>query len=303
MAFVMHWILEMADIKTATPSPILSMRNLEVAFPTLIGLNKAVRGVSFDIGREKVGLIGESGSGKSMTGRSLMRLLPKAARVTADRLKFEGEDILSMPEERMRMMRGRRIAMILQDPKFSLNPVMTVGDQISETCRIHLKMDRKAAKKRTLELLERVHIRNPERVYPLYPHEVSGGMGQRIMISMMIIAQPSLIIADEPTSALDVSVRQQVLHILDELLAERDIGLLFISHDLNLVRSFCDRVMIMYAGHIVETIEASKLDEAQHPYTQGLLKALPQLDHPRDRLAVLQRDPSWLEDTVGVPND
>ncbi len=302
MAFVMPWILEMVE-RSATQEPILSVRNLNISFRNLVGANTVVSDISFDIGREKVGLIGESGSGKSLTGRSLMRLLPKTAQVSADRMRFEGESILGLPEEKMRAMRGRKIAMILQDPKFSLNPVMTVGDQISETCRIHLKLDKSAARKRTLELLERVHIRDPERVYRLYPHEVSGGMGQRIMISMMIIAQPSLIIADEPTSALDVSVRQQVLQILDELLAERNIGLLFISHDLNLVRSFCDRVMIMYAGHIVETIEAARLDEAKHPYTQGLLKALPLLDRPRERLAVLQRDPSWLNDTVGAPND
>jgi peptide/nickel transport system ATP-binding protein len=172
---------------------------------------------------------------------------------------------------------------------------MTVGEQISETVILHERVSKKEARKRTLAMLERVNIRDPERVFDLYPHEVSGGMGQRIMISMMLIASPSLIIADEPTSALDVTVRQQVLAILDELVSERNIGLIFISHDLNLVRSFCDRVIIMYAGQVVETIAAADLENAKHPYTRGLLNALPSLDHPRDRLEVLRRVPAWLE--------
>jgi peptide/nickel transport system ATP-binding protein len=172
---------------------------------------------------------------------------------------------------------------------------MTVGEQIAETVILHERVSRREARKRTLAMLERVNIRDPERVFNLYPHEVSGGMGQRIMISMMLISSPSLIIADEPTSALDVTVRQQVLSILDDLITERNIGLVFISHDLNLVKSFCDRVIIMYAGRIVEELEAAKLEEATHPYTRGLLQALPSLDHPRDRLEVLRRDPSWAE--------
>ena len=144
-------------------------------------------------------------------------------------------------------------------------------------------------------MLEQVHIRDPRRVYNLYPHEVSGGMGQRVMIAMMLLSSPSMIIADEPTSALDVSVRSQILELLDELIVSRGIGLMFISHDLNMVRSFCDRVLIMYSGRIVETIKASELENAQHPYTVGLLNALPRIDAPRETLAVLQRDPSWLE--------
>lgn len=273
--------------------PILSIRDLTVTFPGFGRVTHAVRGVSFDVGNEKVGLIGESGSGKSLTGRSIMRLLPKVAVARAARLRFEGHDILDLPEEEVRHLRGRRMAMILQDPKFSLNPVMRVGDQIAGTCRIHLAMGAREARLRTLELLEKVHIRDPERVYPLFPHEVSGGMGQRVMIAMMVVARPSLVIADEPTSALDVSVRAQVLRLLDELRADAPTGLLFISHDLNLVRRFCDRVIIMYAGRIVETLPASQLEAAEHPYTRGLLDALPRLDRPRGRLASLQRDPAW----------
>lgn len=278
-----------------TSDTILTVENMSVEFPTLSGVTTAVRDVSFTVGREKIGIIGESGSGKSTTGRAIMRLQPPQAIVKASRMQFEDIDLLTASEEEMRSIRGRRIAMILQDPKYSLNPVMTVGEQISETVILHEQATPQEARRRTLAMLERVNIRDPERVFDLYPHEVSGGMGQRIMISMMLIAQPSLIIADEPTSALDVTVRQQVLSILDDLVVERNIGLIFISHDLNLVRSFCDRVIIMYAGRVVETIAAADLDLAQHPYTRGLLNALPSLDHPKDRLEVLRRDPAWLE--------
>ncbi|MTH65435.1 ABC transporter ATP-binding protein [Paracoccus shanxieyensis] len=275
------------------PDPLLSVRNLTVAFPSLHQIRPAVSGVSFDLGREKVGIIGESGSGKSTCGRAIMRLHPKKTRITAERMAFQGKDLLTLPERQMRAIRGHRIAMILQDPKYSLNPVMTVGEQIAETVILHEGLSRHASRLRATQMLDKVHIRDPERVMKLYPHEVSGGMGQRVMISMMLIAKPALIIADEPTSALDVSVRQQVLTILDELVAENDMGLLFISHDLNLVRSFCDRVLIMYAGRVVEELRASQLDEAQHPYTRGLLAALPSLTQPKDRLAVLHRDPAW----------
>ncbi|MEN3149607.1 ABC transporter ATP-binding protein [Neorhizobium sp. IRAMC:178] len=277
------------------PENILTVQNMSVEFPTLSGVVTAVRNVSFSVGREKVGIIGESGSGKSTVGRAIMRLQPPQAVVKADRLQFEDINLLTVPEEQMLSVRGRRISMILQDPKYSLNPVMTVGEQIAETVILHERVSRKEARQRTLAMLERVNIRDPQRVFGLYPHEVSGGMGQRIMISMMLIASPSLIIADEPTSALDVTVRQQVLSILDDLVTERNLGLIFISHDLNLVRSFCDRVIIMYAGRVVETIATADLDDAQHPYTRGLLNALPSLDHPRDRLEVLRRDPAWLE--------
>ncbi|EUB98747.1 Nickel-transporting ATPase [Rhizobium sp. CF080] len=277
------------------PENILTVQNMSVEFPTLSGVVTAVRNVSFSVGREKVGIIGESGSGKSTVGRAIMRLQPPQAVVKADRLQFEDINLLTVPEEQMLSVRGRRISMILQDPKYSLNPVMTVGEQIAETVILHERVSKKEARQRTLAMLERVNIRDPQRVFDLYPHEVSGGMGQRIMISMMLIASPSLIIADEPTSALDVTVRQQVLSILDDLVTERNLGLIFISHDLNLVRSFCDRVIIMYAGRVVETIAAADLDDAQHPYTRGLLNALPSLDHPRDRLEVLRRDPAWLE--------
>ncbi|HWU19778.1 MAG TPA: ABC transporter ATP-binding protein [Devosia sp.] len=279
----------------ADNASLLQIENLRVRFRTLAGPIEAVRGVSFTLGREKLGIIGESGSGKSMTGRAIMRLLPKSAEIVADRLQFEELDLRAASEKQMQAVRGKRIGMILQDPKYSLNPVMSVGAQIGEMARFHLKVSKREAEQRTLAMLEQVHIRDPRRVYNLYPHEVSGGMGQRVMIAMMLLSSPSMIIADEPTSALDVSVRSQILELLDELIVSRGIGLMFISHDLNMVRSFCDRVLIMYSGRIVETIKASELENAQHPYTIGLLNALPRIDAPRETLAVLQRDPSWLE--------
>ena len=276
-------------------TPLLIAENLRVQFRTLAGPIEAVRGVSFSVGREKVGVIGESGSGKSMTGRAIMRLLGPTAQIMADRLQFEDVDLLRASEKQMQTVRGRRIGMILQDPKYSLNPVMSVGDQIAEMARLHLGDGKSAARERAMAMLEQVRIRDPKRVSGLYPHEVSGGMGQRIMIAMMLVASPTLIIADEPTSALDVSVRSQILDLLDELIVSRGIGLMFISHDLNMVRRFCDRALIMYSGQIVETIRAADLDAAIHPYTQGLLHALPRMDAPRDMLDVLKRDPAWLE--------
>ena len=190
-------------------------------------------------------------------------------------------------------MRGGRIAMVLQDPKYSLNPVMTIGAQIEETLRTHSRVTSREAKVRALAALQAVQIDEPQRVYGLYPHEVSGGMGQRAMIAMMLIADPELLIADEPTSALDVTVQLQVLSILDALVIQRGMGLIFISHDLRLVSTFCDRILVMYAGKIVEEVSAGNLAAAQHPYTQGLLNCLPRLGDDRHPLPTLDRQPEW----------
>jgi peptide/nickel transport system ATP-binding protein len=280
-------------------TPLLSVEDLRVRFPGRVSAVEAVRGVTFDVGREKLGIVGESGSGKSMTGRAVLRLVPPPGRVTARRLVFEGVDLLAASEGEMRRIRGRRIAMVLQDPKFSLNPVMPVGEQVAETWRVHAGASWRDARRRALGMLEAVRIRDPERVYRAYPHEVSGGMGQRVMIAMMLAAGPDLLIADEPTSALDVTVQMQVLAILDDLVTERGMGLVFISHDLNLVAAFCDRVLIMYAGRIVETCRARDLAAARHPYTQGLLRSLPRIDRPVVELAVLERDPAWRDGADG----
>jgi peptide/nickel transport system ATP-binding protein len=272
----------------------LVVKDLRVSFHTPRRVVEAVRGVSFTVGREKVGIVGESGSGKSMTGRAILRLSPPQARVTAKTLQFQEIDLLASTERQMLKVRGRRISMIMQDPKFALDPVMRVGDQIAEAIPADRRGSRAQDRERVLAMLDSVHIRDPKRVFELYPHQVSGGMGQRIMIAMMLMPEPSLLIADEPTSALDVTVRMRVLAILDELAAQRDLGLIFISHDLNLVASFCDRVLIMYAGRIVEECKASELGHAQHPYTRGLLASLPRVGDTRARLPVLTRDPAWL---------
>ncbi|WP_282602393.1 ABC transporter ATP-binding protein [Paracoccus sp. PARArs4] len=285
-----------------TDAPLLSVRNLRVTFPTRQGLFQAVRGIDFDLGRERLGVVGESGSGKSMTGRSVLGLIRPPGRVEADRMEFQGQSILNLPERRMRKIRGQRISMVMQDPKFSLNPVMTVGRQITEAYRLHRRVSRADAHAKALEMLRAVQIRDPERVMDSYPHEVSGGMGQRIMIAMMLAPDPEILIADEPTSALDVSVRNEVLSIMDNLVRDRGMGLIFISHDLNMVAQFCDRVLIMYAGRIVETLPARELHKARHPYTQGLLASLPRLDAPQDRLPVLTRQDSWRDGDPIAPH-
>ncbi|MCG8594501.1 MAG: ABC transporter ATP-binding protein [Kiloniellales bacterium] len=277
-------------------TPLLTVEDLQVRFHTRTRMVEAVRGISFQVGREKVGIVGESGSGKTMTGRAVLRLVRPPGEVTARRLDFLGTDLLSADERALRAIRGDRISMVMQDPKFSLNPVMKVGRQIAEAYRVHSGASAREARDKALTMLEAVRIRDPERVYDAYPHEVSGGMGQRIMIAMMMIPDPELMIADEPTSALDVTVQMQVLAILDDLVTERGMGLMFISHDLNLVASFCDRVIIMYAGRIVETCRASELARARHPYTRGLLASLPRVDQPRDALAVLQREAGWRDE-------
>jgi peptide/nickel transport system ATP-binding protein len=249
--------------------------------------------VSFTLGRERLGIVGESGSGKSQTGRAILGLTAPEGLVTAARLEFHGVDLLRCSAKQRREMRGGRIAMVLQDPKYSLNPVMSIGDQVVETLRAHTKVSARDAREQALAALQAVQIDQPERVYGLYPHEVSGGMGQRAMIAMMLIANPELLIADEPTSALDVTVQLQVLAILDKLVQGRGMGLVFISHDLRLVSTFCDRILVMYAGRIVEEIAAGGLADARHPYTRGLLNCLPRLGDDRHPLPTLDRQPEW----------
>ncbi|CAM5450404.1 ABC transporter ATP-binding protein [Mycolicibacterium aubagnense] len=272
---------------------LLEVDNLKVRFPTRTGVIEAVRGVSFSLGRERLGIVGESGSGKSQTGRAIMGLTDPRAEVSADRLQFDGVDLLSLPARERRALRGKRVAMILQDPKYSLDPVISIGRQIVETLRTHEKVSKAEARERALDMLAAVQIRDPKRVFDLYPHEVSGGMGQRAMIAMMLIADPELLIADEPTSALDVTVQLDVLAILDKLVSTRGMGLVFISHDLRLVSSFCDRVVVMYAGKVVEQLPASELANAQHPYTQGLLDCMPKIGNDRHPLPVLARKAEW----------
>ena len=276
--------------------PLVDARNLNVTIGAGANTTSLVRNVSFQLGREKLAIIGESGAGKSTVGRAIMRLLPPALKVSADRLQFKEDNLLTASEARMMQLRGRHIGLIMQDPKYSLNPLIPVGQQIAESWWLHHKgrRVRKEADERAMAMLEAVQIRDPARVAKLYPHEVSGGMGQRVMIAMMLILGPDLLIADEPTSALDVTVRTEVLALLEELVTDRGLGLMFISHDLNLVRHFCDRLIIMYAGRIVESLKAEDLEYAEHPYTRALLSSLPSIRNQVPRLQVMVRDPAWL---------
>ena len=277
-------------------APFLTVEDLHVAYQGRSGLVPALRGVSFTVGRERLGIVGESGSGKSTIGRAILGLLPHSAKVTAKKLRLPDIDLLTASERALRSIRGRRISMVLQDPKYSLNPVMTVGDQIAESYRIHSAASASEARRKTFEMLDAVSIHDPERVYDLYPHEVSGGMGQRVMIAMMLIPEPQLLIADEPTSALDVTVQAQLLVLIDELIKRRGMGLILISHNLNLVASFCDRVVVLYAGRVMEVLNASDLAAAKHPYTKGLLACRPLIERAQAELPQLRRDPAWLED-------
>jgi peptide/nickel transport system ATP-binding protein len=273
---------------------LLDIKNLNVVFSGSRGDFHAVKDISFSMGKQKIGIVGESGSGKTVTGRAILKLLPASAGISADAMEFNGQDILHKSEKEMRGIRGRGIAMVMQDPRYSLNPARTVGRQIAESYLAHRNVSRKEAKMRTLEMLEAVRIRNPGQVYGLYPHEVSGGMGQRIMIAMMLIPEPALLIADEPTSALDVTVQRQILEILDDLVTRRGMGLILISHDLELVCAFCDRVIVMYGGRIMEICDAKDLHQSRHPYTRGLLNCLPKITGSPDPLPTLNKDDAWL---------
>jgi len=275
---------------------LVEIDNLRISFATPNGISDAVRGVSLTLGQEKLGVVGESGSGKSLTARAILKLLPGGAMMSAERLTFDGIDVLAASEREMRRIRGRRAGLILQDPKFSLNPVMPAGRQIAEAWRLHKgrSASRRIAEQAAIDLLDQVRIRDPARVARAYPHELSGGMGQRVMIAMMLAPDPELLIADEPTSALDATVQAEILRLIEDLVSRRGMGLILISHDLPLISHFCDRVMVMYAGRVLERLRAGELARARHPYTRGLLECLPSLIHPRERLATLARDPAWL---------
>jgi peptide/nickel transport system ATP-binding protein len=273
---------------------LLEVKGLAVTYPGRVKPTLAVHNVSFNLGRERLGIVGESGSGKSTIGRALLGLIGWPALVEAEKLSFRGSDLRSLDESGWQKIRGRRMSMIMQDPKFSLNPVVRVGRQIMETYRLHARLSPSLARRKALDMLEAVRIREPEAVFDLYPHQLSGGMGQRVMIAMMLAGDPDLMIADEPTSALDVTVQNHVLRVLDALVRDRGMGLIFISHNLTVVASFCDRVLVMYGGQIIEECRAEDLAKAQHPYTRGLLAAAPDIDHPKAELSLMQRDPAWL---------
>jgi peptide/nickel transport system ATP-binding protein len=274
---------------------LVEISKLNVSFVGANAVHDAVRGVSLSVGREKLGIVGESGSGKSLTARSIMRLLPAGAVVSVERLTFDEIDVLKASNDALRRLRGARVSLILQDPKFALHPLMTAGQQIAEAWRAHKGGSRRDATYAAIELLAQMHLHDPHRVAGQYPHELSGGMGQRVMIAMMLACDPELLIADEPTSALDATVQAEILRLIDEQVTRRGMSLILISHDLPLVSHFCDRVVVMYAGRIVEELKASDLINARHPYTRSLLACAPSLTRPQRRLPTMQRDVRWLE--------
>ena len=269
--------------------PLLEVKGLYTSFKTRHGLVRAVDGIDFHVDRgEIMGLVGESGCGKSVTSLSIMRLIASPGNVDAGEILFDGQDLLKLPSEDMRKIRGDRISMIFQQPTSSLNPVWTVGRQIEEVLRIHRGMKGKAAWGRSLELLRMVGIPDPERRLKAFPHEMSGGMAQRIMIAMALACEPELLIADEPTTALDVTIQAQILDLMRNLRDETGTAIILITHDLGVVAEMCDRVAVMYAGEIVEETDVVPLfREPLHPYTRGLIGSIPVVGEVKDELAVI----------------
>ncbi|MEO7659858.1 MAG: ABC transporter ATP-binding protein, partial [Pyrinomonadaceae bacterium] len=258
---------------------LLDVHNLRTQFPTRAGLVKAVDGVSFRIRKgELLGLVGESGCGKSITALSIMRLISSPGKISGGAIKFKGEDLMTATEDRLREIRGNDIAMIFQDPMTSLNPVFTVGEQIAEALRLHHKLNKKDAWAAAIQAMKEVSIPSPERRVNDYPHQLSGGMRQRVMIAMALACDPELLIADEPTTALDVTIQAQILELLDELRRSRRLAVLLITHDLGVVAEVADRVCVMYTGKIVEESGVDQLfADPKHPYTCGLLRSVPKL--------------------------
>jgi oligopeptide/dipeptide ABC transporter ATP-binding protein len=274
---------------------LLSVEGLVTQFSTTSGIVKAVDGVSWDVEEgETVALVGESGCGKSVSALSIMRLVSEpAGRIVSGRIVFKDRDLLTLTEEEMRRVRGREIGMVFQEPMTSLNPVLSVGRQLTEGLEIHLGMTQPAARKRALELLAMVGIPDAERRLAQYPHQFSGGMRQRMMIAMALSCDPALILADEPTTALDVTIQAQILELMKDLSKRLGVALLIITHNLGVVARYADRVNVMYAGKIIEKAAARELyDNPRHPYTIGLLRSVPRLDEPRrERLAPIEGQP------------
>jgi peptide/nickel transport system ATP-binding protein len=275
--------------KGATGETLLEVRDLRTSFKTTDGTVRAVTGVDFSVRRgEILGLVGESGCGKSVTSLSIMRLIAPPGRIESGQVVFDGVDLLTLPEAKMRSIRGNRISMIFQQPTSALNPVLDVGFQIGEVLETHRAMKRKAARNRALELLRMVGIADPERRLNAFPHETSGGMAQRIMIAMALACEPELLIADEPTTALDVTIQAQILDLMRRLQDETGTAIILITHDLGVVAEMCDRVAVMYAGEIVEQTDTRTLfRDPRHPYTRGLIGSIPVVGEIREELAVI----------------
>lgn len=268
---------------------LLEIENLSVQFPSKTAVMHAVDGVSLSLDAgEVLGIVGESGSGKSVTMMALMGLVSFPGRVTADKLRFDGHDLLNLSTSARSKLTGKDVAMIFQDPTTSLNPCFTVGFQLAETLKLHMGLDAKAAKKRSIELLEQVGIPAPESRLSVYPHQMSGGMNQRVMIAMAIACNPKLLIADEPTTALDVTIQAQILDLLRNLQKERNMALVLITHNMGVVSEMAQRVAVMYAGQIMEERSAHDIFESpQHPYTEALMAAMPERSDGASRLATI----------------
>jgi oligopeptide/dipeptide ABC transporter ATP-binding protein len=282
--------------KTGDATPVLEAVDLHVEIPLPIGQLQAVRGVSLSVGAgESVGLVGESGCGKSITLRALLGLLPVPARITGGALLLDGVDVLGMPERKRQHVLTDAISMVFQDSLTALNPVMRVGDQIAEVPRRRLGMSKSQAHARAIELMDQVGIPEPEQRFRAYPHQLSGGMRQRICIAIAMSTQPRLILADEPTTALDVTIQAQVLAVIDRLRTERQLGLVLVSHDLAVVSQTCSRIYVMYAGRVVESGGAAPLlANPEHPYTDALLRSVPDPDAVVERLASIPGQPPQL---------
>ncbi|MBI2981733.1 MAG: ABC transporter ATP-binding protein [Deltaproteobacteria bacterium] len=273
---------------------LLEVKNLKTEFRTRDGTVRAVDGVSFSLGSgESLGIVGESGSGKSVTLLSVMGLVPSPpGEVTDGSAVFEGEDLLKMPAEKLRSIRGRRLAMIFQDPMTSLNPFLTIGRQMTEVLEVHEKLSRKEAAQQSCDMLSRVGIPDVGRCVDCYPHQFSGGMRQRVMIAMALLCKPSLLIADEPTTALDVTIQAQILDLLFHMQKDRGMGLILITHNLGVVAGICERLIVMYAGRVAEEGTTEQIfSRPRHPYTQALLRSLPRLDRRRETLATIPDQP------------
>jgi oligopeptide transport system ATP-binding protein len=279
--------------------PLLSVRNLKTYFYTDEGVVKAVDGLSYDLHRgETLGIVGESGSGKSVHALSIMRLIPQPpGKIVAGEILFEGRNLLSLSEEEMRRIRGNRIAMIFQEPMTSLNPVLTIGEQIAEAVMLHQRLPRKAAWDRAVEMLEKVRIPLARERVKDYPHQFSGGMRQRVMIAMALSCNPSILIADEPTTALDVTIQAQILELMQELQQEFHMAIILITHNLGVVAEMCDNVVVMYAGRPVEKANVLRtFQDPKHPYTWGLLHSIPKLHERKERLIPIEGQPPSLID-------
>ena len=284
----------------STNKPLLEVRNLKTYFYTEDGVVRAVDGVNFEVyPGEVLGLVGESGCGKSVTSLSIMRLISKPGRVDEGEILLDGENLLNLPEEEMIKVRGNRISMIFQQPQTALNPVFKVGDQLAEVLNVHQDLGKEAGWKRAVQLLKMVGVPDPERRAEAYPHELSGGMAQRVMIAMALACVPELLIADEPTTALDVTIQAQILDLMRDLRREMGTSVILITHDLGVVAEMAERVAVMYAGEIVEQTDVNTLfDQPLHPYTQGLIGSIPILGEIKERLDVI---PGSVPNLINLP--